>query len=316
MAIFRIQKTRDYTIISNHHLKNKALSLKAKGLLSQMLSLPDEWDFSLKGLSHINRESIDAVRTAVWELEKAGYIVRRQGRDDKGKMTAVEYTIYEQPQLEPPPELECPESSSPASGSPESESPVLENPTPAKPISDMPTLGNTTQLITNGSRTYPIKDSKAANPNPSNPHPSLPRAPEEDDRMGWDRDGWAAGDSCREAIENRIEYDVLAQDAHIPRGRLDEIVDIMAEVLCATNSTMTIAGNEYPTLLVRERFRQIGSRHIQYVFECLNKNTSRVRNIKKYLLAVLFNAPSTMDGYYAAKINHDFGNIDLDDYDF
>ena len=100
MAVFRVEKNRGYTVMSNHHLRNKALSLKAKGLLSQMLSLPEDWDYTLKGLSLINRESIDAIRTAVWELEKAGYIRREQGRDPKGKMADMVYTIYEQPVLE------------------------------------------------------------------------------------------------------------------------------------------------------------------------------------------------------------------------
>ena len=81
-----MEKNRGYTVMSNHHLRNKDLSLKAKGLLSQMLSLPENWDYTLKGLSLINRESIDAIRTAVWELEKAGYITRQQNRDGKGKM--------------------------------------------------------------------------------------------------------------------------------------------------------------------------------------------------------------------------------------
>ena len=81
MAVFRVEKNKGYTVMSNHHLRNKALSLKAKGLLSQMLSLPEDWDYTLKGLSLINRESIDAIRTAVWELERAGYIRREQGRD-------------------------------------------------------------------------------------------------------------------------------------------------------------------------------------------------------------------------------------------
>ena len=81
MAVFRVEKNTGYTVMSNHHLRNKELSLKAKGLLSQMLSLPEDWDYTLAGLSYINRESIDAIRTAVWELEKAGYITRRQGRD-------------------------------------------------------------------------------------------------------------------------------------------------------------------------------------------------------------------------------------------
>ena len=76
MAVFRVERNTGYTVMSNHHLRNKELSLKAKGLLSQMLSLPEDWDYTLAGLSHINREKIDAIREAVKELEKAGYILR------------------------------------------------------------------------------------------------------------------------------------------------------------------------------------------------------------------------------------------------
>ena len=81
MAVFRVERTGDYTVMSNFHLKDKRLSLKAKGLLSQMLSLPDDWDYTLSGLSYINRESKDAIRSAVNELETAGYIRRRQTTD-------------------------------------------------------------------------------------------------------------------------------------------------------------------------------------------------------------------------------------------
>ena len=98
MAVFRIEKTRDYTVMSNHHLKNKNLTLKAKGLLSVMLSLPETWDYTLKGLAIINREGVDAIREAVRELEKAGYIVRTRVRNAKGQLTGTEYVIYEQPQ--------------------------------------------------------------------------------------------------------------------------------------------------------------------------------------------------------------------------
>ena len=120
MAVFRVERNKGYTVMSNHHLRNKELTLKAKGLLSQMLSLPEDWDYTLVGLSHINRESIDAIRTAVWELEKAGYIKRQQGRDDRGKMTVIEYIIYEQPQpTTPPPGLAYP---------------ILENPTTDNPV--------------------------------------------------------------------------------------------------------------------------------------------------------------------------------------
>lgn len=77
--------------MSNHHLRNKELSLKAKGLLSQMLSLPEDWDYTLAGLSHINREKIDAIREAVKELEKAGYIVRSRERDEKGRLRGADF---------------------------------------------------------------------------------------------------------------------------------------------------------------------------------------------------------------------------------
>ena len=97
MAVFRVEKNKGYTVMSNHHLRNKELSLKAKGLLSQMLSLPEDWDYTLAGLSLINREKIDAIREAVRELENAGYIQRSRERDEKGCLRGTTYVIYEQP---------------------------------------------------------------------------------------------------------------------------------------------------------------------------------------------------------------------------
>ena len=104
MSVFRVEKSKGYTVMSNHHLRNHALSLKAKGLLSQMLSLPDDWDYTLQGLAQINKESIDAIREAVRELERAGYIKRSRERDERGCLRGIVYTIYEQPHAEPTPE--------------------------------------------------------------------------------------------------------------------------------------------------------------------------------------------------------------------
>ena len=98
MTVFHVKKTTDYTVMSNHHLRNRELSLKAKGLLSQMLSLPEKWDYTLQGLAYINREQIDAIRQTVHELERAGYIVRTRERDGQGRLCGAEYNIYEQPQ--------------------------------------------------------------------------------------------------------------------------------------------------------------------------------------------------------------------------
>lgn len=98
MTVFHVAKNTNYTVMSNHHLRNRELSLKAKGLLSQMLSLPEKWDYTLQGLVYINREQIDAIRQAVHELERAGYIVRTRERDSRGRLRGAEYTIYEEPQ--------------------------------------------------------------------------------------------------------------------------------------------------------------------------------------------------------------------------
>ena len=101
MAVFRVEKNSGYTAMSNHHLRNRALSLKAKGLLSQMLSLPEDWDYTLQGLARINRESIDAIRQAIRELEQAGYIQRSRERDEKGRLRGADYVIFELPQPVP-----------------------------------------------------------------------------------------------------------------------------------------------------------------------------------------------------------------------
>ena len=131
MAVFRVEKNKGYTVMSNHHLRNKELSLKAKGLLSQMLSLPEDWDYTLAGLSLINREKIDAIREAVRELENAGYIQRSRERDEKGRLRGTTYVIYEQP-----PKLDLPTL----------EKPTLDNPTLENPMLEKPTLENPTQL--------------------------------------------------------------------------------------------------------------------------------------------------------------------------
>ena len=101
MAVFRIEKTKDYTVISNYHFKDKSISLKAKGLLSMMLSLPEEWNYTTRGLAAICKEGVDSIGTALKELENAGYIQRNRLRDEKGKITDTEYVIFERPQNEP-----------------------------------------------------------------------------------------------------------------------------------------------------------------------------------------------------------------------
>ena len=297
MAVFRVERNTGYTVMSNHHLRNKELSLKAKGLLSQMLSLPEDWDYTLAGLSYINRESIDAIRTAVWELEKAGYITRRQGRDEKGKMTAIEYTIYEQPQ---PPELDCPVLENPTA-----DNPILENPTTDNPMSENPTQLNKDIL----SKEQSITDLSSTDSIPFHSLNPLPFAHGEaatpPERKRTEAKSNSAVEIYREIIKDNIEYDHLIQNCKIDKDRLDEIVDLMLETVCTARKTIRIAGDDYPAELVKSKFLKLNSSHIEFVLDCMRENTTKVRNIKQYLKAVLFNAPSTIDSYYTALVNHD-----------
>ena len=292
MAVFRVERNTGYTVMSNHHLRNKELTLKAKGLLSQMLSLPEDWDYTLAGLSHINRESIDAIRTAVWELEKAGYITRRQGRDEKGKMTAIEYTIYEQPQ---PPELEKPTLENPTTGNPTSENPMQIIKEEQKTNLSKKEKPNTD---TQSTHSIPIHS-----PNPS-PLEGQAAAPPERKRK-------ETNDAYRvyeEIIKDNICYDILKQDMPYDHDRIDEIVDLILETVCTRRRTIRIAGDDYPAELVKSKFMKLESEHIRFVLDCMRENTTKIRNIKQYLRAALFNAPSTIGNYYTSLVAHDMAS--------
>ena len=102
MSIIRVHKTNNFTVMSNTHFKEKGMSLKAKGLLSLMLSLPDDWNYSISGLVRLSKDGKDSVMTALAELEEFGYLTRHRTTDSKGKFSGVEYNIFEQPQREKP----------------------------------------------------------------------------------------------------------------------------------------------------------------------------------------------------------------------
>ena len=293
MAVFRVEKNKGYTVMSNHHLRNKELSLKAKGLLSQMLSLPEDWDYTLAGLSLINRESIDAIRTAVWELEKAGYITRRQGRDEKGKMTAIEYTIYEQPQ---PPALDCPVLENPTA-----DKPILENPTPDNPTSENPTQLNKEIQKTNLPKKEKLNTDISSTH--SIPFHSLNPSPLEDAAQLPERKRKEATDAYsvyEEIIKDNIEYDYLIQDRYLDRDRIEEILALILETVCTKRRTIRIAGDDHPAELVKAKFMKLNSEHIRFVLDCMQENTTKIRNIKQYMKAALFNAPSTIGSYYTS----------------
>ena len=285
MAVFRIDKTRDYTVMSNHHLRNRSLSLKAKGLLSLMLSLPEDWDYTMKGLAHICKDGIDSISGGIRELEAHGYLIRERVRNENGQLGSIEYTILEQPKQ--------PE---PIQGTP-----ILENPVQVNPTLDAPMQGEPAQLNTKGSSNQKSKKDLSIT-EPSNPIQSNPPTPA-GARMGTDRMG--ARECYREVILDNIEYSYLVQDSHIDREQLDEIVDLIVDTVCSARKVIRIAGDDYPAEVVKSRFMKLDSSHVQYVMDCMKDNTTYVRNIKKYLLAALYNAPTTINSYYSSLVQHD-----------
>lgn len=227
-AVFRVNKDRNYTVMSNYHLNDKTISLKAKELLSQMLSLPDTWDYTLRGLAAINLERIDAIRTAVLELERHGYITRRQLRGEGGRLASVEYTIYEHPQPReaPAPCLDFPNTDHPYTVSPNAENPVSENPTQLNTKQ-----ANTQKENIQGSNNHPI--------NLSPPQPPLPsRSRDRPDGM----DGIERTESYRDLIRSNIEYDILVE--RWGYERMDEAVDLMLETVLSKREYIKIAGDE------------------------------------------------------------------------
>lgn len=292
MAVFRIEKTRDYTVMSNHHLRNTDLSLKAKGLLSLMLSLPEDWDYTTKGLAKICKDGIDSICSAVKEPEQHGYIIRERVRNDKGQLTTIEYTILEQPKTD------LPEQEKPKRENPVLDKPILEKPEQVCPKQENPAQLNTNilnkkELNKDSSTTYPIKS-----------YQNKPEQKKQTERMGYDE---AA--AYRDLIKENIEYDILAVKLKTDIAMLDEIVDLLAETVCTQKDSLTIAGDTFPAAVVKSKLLKLDSEHIEYVIDCMNANTTDVRNIKKYLLAALFNAPSTIDSYYRSKVNHDMANF-------
>lgn len=285
MELFEIEQLKGYTITPNYHQRDRTITLKAKGLLSQMFSLPKDWDYTLKGLAYINMEGIDAIRSGIRELEKAGYIERTRIRDENGRLRGTKYKVYAKPP------------------SPKSDSPTLENPTQVTPMQDKPTQENPTQL------NIDITNTKESITDLSNTHsflsdssrPSVLAALEAKRKETTVRDI----DEYRELIKENIDYDILLSDMPYDHDRLEEILELIVETVCSTKKYIRVAGTDYPAEVVRSRLLKLDASHIQFVFDCLKENTTKIRNIKQYLLTTLYNAPTTIGNYYSALVQHD-----------
>lgn len=235
-------------------------------------------------LARICKDGIDSISGGIRELEAHGYLVRARVRSANGQLGSIEYTILEQPKTP----------------SPTQEKPIRENPVQANPMLDAPIQENPAQLNKEESSNYPSKTDLSITEE-SSPILSSPPAPRERTRQ----DGMRKRESYRALILENIEYDVLSQNVQLDKNRLDELVELMVDTVCSNREMIRVAGDDYPAEVVQSRFLKLNASHIEYVLDRMRENTTYVRNIKKYLLAALYNAPVTMDSYYTSLVSHD-----------
>lgn len=248
--------TGGFTTMLNHHLRNRNLSLKAVGLLSKMLSLPPDWDYSIRGLAMLNTDGIDGIRTAMKELEDEGYVVRVQSRDERGRMSRNKYTVYALPQKEKPsPDL------------PSSENPTTVKPPPDEPMTEKPTQINTNQVIPK-KRNDSLSKYQSINP----------------DRM----DAMDERERYEEIIRENLEVDILSQDSRYDIDRVNEIIEVMLDAICSTSPTLRVNNADMPKEVVKSRLLKLNSSHIDYVFDAMRKSPSDIRNIRAYMLTALY----------------------------
>ena len=258
MSVFRVERTHDYTVMSNHHLKNRALSLKAKGLLSLMLSLPDDWDYTLQGLAHISLEKVDAIRKAITELENEGYITRTRERDEQGRLRGTEYIIREQPISEKP-TLEKPMLEKPMLEKPMLEKPMLEKPTLDKPTQAKPTLENPTQLNKN-----------IYNKNKSSMYEEIPQSNQS---------------------KEETELTEILQNCELKsfESKTAQMLESAVRVLYYKQS-IKLSGAVLPQAEIRNLLRRVNRDTLIDAVEVLRHNENEVQNPQGYLYSVILNA--------------------------
>ena len=266
MAVFRIEKNSDFTIMPNYPFRDMRLSFKGRGLLGTMLTLRDDWDYTLAGLTAISPHGKSYVSTGLNELEQLGYLERRQLRDEQGRFIDTEYVIYEVPRSIQPSE---------------------ESPEPENPETDAPPAENPTELNTRYNQGLKNKEL-----NESITH-SIP-APTRSEM-----------NEATESVREQIEYDLIIGEDGYDAELVDEAVAQMVEAICSTKPNIRVAGENRSADVVRSRLLELNRFHVEFVLDCMRENTTEIRNIRAYLLTALYNAPFSMGSYYAAKVRHD-----------
>lgn len=259
MPVLKNKTQGNYVNVYKGIVMDRSLNLKDREMLLTLLSLPDNWDFTVAGLRKILPDGKSAIYNSLDSLQNAGYLTKEQTRGEHGVFAENIIKVHETPHP------------------PFSEKRVSDNRLPEKRVP-----GNRAQLNNNRLNTQELN------------HPSI----NQEDAM--DRI-----DIYTDIVKSNIDYEYLLNDNPYKKEMLEEILNLIIETIAVPRRTVRIAGVDYPQELVKTKFLKLNMGHIQYVLACVDKNVTKVRNIKNYLLTALYNAPNTISSYYQSEVNYD-----------
>lgn len=336
-TVFRVEKNKNYTTISNHHLQDRNLSLKAKGLLTLILSLPPDWDMTLKGLVSLSGDGVDSVRSGIQELEKAGYLRRSRSRNNLGQLLCTEYTIYEHAVTENvASETEIDDNlniiyseeshigkSNVDKNSHIGKSDVAENSQIGKSDVDKNTTENlddsqigfsnvgksnigksNTIKYLNNKDTYNINNY----PYQSTYSSKLYREPKENsiDEMEEAQTLYEERKAYEEIIKQNISYDLLTEQKETSRDFLDLCIQIMVDAVTSNKPYIKIKGQDIPKEAVKSVLLKLDDENISYVNMCLSESKTAIKNMQSYILTALYCSQHGGDTYFNQLVKHDY----------
>lgn len=325
-TVFRVEKNKNYTTISNHHLQDRNLSLKAKGLLTLILSLPPDWDMTLKGLVSLSGDGVDSVRSGIQELEKAGYLRRSRSRNNLGQLLCTEYTIYEHAVTENvASETEIDDNlniiysekshigkSDVDKNSQIGKSNVDKNTTEKIENSQIgfsnigkPYIGksNTIKHL-NNKDTYNINNY----PYQSTYSSKLCKEPKENsiDEMEEAQSLYEERKAYEEIIKQNIAYDLLTEQKETSRDFLDLCVQVMVDAVTSNKPYIKIKGQDIPKEAVKSVLLKLDDENISYVDMCLSESKTAIKNMQSYILTALYCSKHGGDTYFNQLVKHDY----------
>ena len=273
MSVTFINNTQEgFVIVSKKVLMDKNLSLRDRGMLVTLMSLPPEWNFSVNGMAAILPDGKDGVGSSIRNLEKHGYLKRERQKNTNGTFGGTKITVNANNDIFASDKLPMTENLSQAV--PQTAEPVTENPVTAKPALDNPVTENPSQL-----------NNKELNNKELNNKESINHQSE-------------SYTDVQQEIKDQIEYDVVKIDRPKDISYLNTILNLLTEVYLSSKSTHKIAGEEMNADMVKAKLRRLTYSNVEYVIDSIRSQVNEIKNPKAYLLTTLYNAPEYEDMHW------------------